>query len=105
MIIQSRMESDGTAVLTIMAKNLTYANAAEFREEARPVIEASAGEVVVDCTQVEFADSSGIGALLHANSMMTESRRPVRLTGVGKKVLAGMELMMVHRQFTLEPRK
>jgi len=105
MIIQARMESDGTAVLTVMAKNLTVANAAEFREEARPVIETSSGEMVVDCSRVEFIDSSGVGALLHANNMMSESRRPVRLTGVGQKLLASLELMRVHRQFALEPRQ
>ena len=99
------MESDGTAVLTVAVKNLTNANAAEFREQARPVIETSAGEVVVDCSQVEFIDSSGVGALLHANSLMSESRRPVRLIGVGNKLQASLELMRVHRQFALEPRK
>ena len=105
MIINTRMENDGSAVLTITEKSLTNANATEFRELARPVIADSLGELVVDCSGVEFIDSSGVGALLHVNSLMPTDRRPVRLIGVGKKLLASLELMRVHRQFALEPKK
>ena len=50
MIINTRMENDGSAVLTITEKSLTNANATEFRELARPVIADSLGELVVDCS-------------------------------------------------------
>ena len=127
MIVQTRMESDGTVVLTVVVESLTSANAAEFRDVARSVIatsaevvalrgargdlaqttgtalETTAGRVVVDCSQLEFIDSSGVGALLHVNNLLPESRRPVRLTGVGTRVLTTLELMRVHRQFELEP--
>jgi|GEM_PF-1027289 len=105
MIINTRMEDDGSVVLTITERSLTNANATEFRELAKPEIEASSGEIVVDCSGVEFIDSSGVGALLHVNSLMPTDRRPVRLVGVGKKLLASLELMRVHRQFALEPKK
>ena len=90
-------------VLTVVARSLDVANAAECREQMRPLIEASTGRVVVDCSQFGFIDSSGVGALLHANSLLPESRRPLRLTGVGTKVLTSLEMMQVHRQFDLEP--
>jgi anti-sigma B factor antagonist len=103
MIVESRLESDGTLVLTIMAKTLTSTDAAEFRETAKSAIVSSAGRVAVDCSQLEFIDSSGVGALLHVNNLLPEARRPVRLTKVGPKVLATLELMRVHRQFELDP--
>ena len=105
MIIQTGMESDGSLVLTVAATALTSTNAAEFREQSVPKIAACTGAVVVDCSQLEFIDSTGVGALLQASNMLAESRRPIRLTGVGAKVLASLELMRVHRQFALEPRK
>jgi ABC-type transporter Mla MlaB component len=52
---------------------------------------------------LEFIDSSGVGALLHVNRLLSEDRRPVRLTGVGKKVISLLELMHVHRSFDLNP--
>lgn len=104
MIVESSMESDGALTLTVMATTLTSSEAAEFRETARSAIEGASGRVVVDCSQLEFVDSSGVGALLHVNNLLPEARRPVCLANVGPKVLATLELMRVHRQFELQPR-
>lgn len=104
MIVHSRIESNGTMVLTVVGDSLTSPNAPAFREEADQAIMASTGRVEVDCSQLEFIDSSGVGAFLHLIRLLPEDRRPVRLRGVGKKVLANLELMCVHRIFDLEPR-
>ena len=104
MIVQSSKEPDGTVVLSIVADSLDRSNAPVFRATAAQAIAASSGVVVVDCSRVEFLDSSGLGALLHAHNLLPEERRPVRLTQVGIKVLTLLELMQVHRIFALEPR-
>ena len=105
MVVQTSKDSDGGTVLTVMVDSLDSANAAEFREEAARAIAASAGRIEVDCSHLEFIDSSGLGAFLHAHNLLPEDRRPVRLAGVGAKVLTILELMQVHRIFELEPRK
>jgi anti-sigma B factor antagonist len=105
MTVQSREESDGTVVLVTAAESLDQSNALEFREAAVKAIVASAGRLLVDCSSLEFVDSSGVGALLHAHNNLPENRRPVKLTGVGSKVLTILELMQVHRLFELEPKK
>lgn len=104
MIVHSSIESNGTLVLTVVVESLTSPHAAEFRAQADRAVLASAGRVEVNCAKVEFIDSSGVGALLHLIRLLPEQRRPVRLTGVGKTVLANLELMCVHRIFDLEPR-
>ena len=104
MIVQSSQETDGTVVLSIMTDSLDSSNAPTFRSTAAEAIAASTGPVVVDCSRLEFLDSSGLGALLHAHNLLSEARRPVRLTRVGVKVLTLLELMQVHRIFALEPR-
>lgn len=104
MIVESREESDGTVVLTILVDSLLSVNAPAFRKEADPALNASTGRVVVDCSAMEFIDSSGVAALLHANKQLPEERRPVCLTGVGRKMLAILEMMYVHRSFDLELR-
>ena len=105
MIVKPNLQSDGTLVLTVVAMTLTSADAAEFRETARLAIESSTGMVSVECSQLEFIDSSGVGALLHLNNLLPAARRPVRLTGVSTKLMASLELMRVHRQFDLQPCK
>jgi anti-sigma B factor antagonist len=103
-MIQSRTEADGTVVITVMVDTLDRLTAAEFREQASPILAASCGPVEVDCKMLEFIDSSGVGAFLHANKLLPAERRPVRLTGVGTKILTLLELMHVHRSFDLEAR-
>ncbi len=105
MIVQSRVEIDGTVVLSVNAQNLTSVNALEFREQANAAIDESTTRVLVDCSQLEFIDSAGVAAFIYTNKLLPESRRPVCLTGVGTKILFTLELMRVHRQFDLEPAK
>jgi len=104
MIVQPRIESDGTVVLTVMVESLIRVDSPTFKKEADSLILASTGRVVLDCSRLEFIDSSGVAALLHANKLLPAERSPVRLTGVGKKVLTILEMMCVHRSFDLELR-
>jgi len=104
MIVQPRIESDGTVVLTVMVESLISVDSPAFKKEADPVILASTGRVEIDCSRLEFIDSSGMAALLHANKLLPAERSPVRLTGVGKKVLTILEMMCVHRSFDLKLR-
>ncbi len=105
MIVESSIKNDGTLVLAVTGESLDQANAPEFRAIAVQSIAATRGRLVVDCSELEFIDSSGVGALLHTHNNLPEERRPVRLTGIGSKVLTILELMQVHRLFELEPRK
>jgi len=104
MIVRSKTEVSGTVVLSVLVENLDRVNAPEFRTEASQAIASSAGNVEVDCSTLEFIDSSGLGAFLHVHNSLPEERRPVRLSGVGSKVLTILELMQVHRIFEIEPR-
>ncbi len=105
MIAQSRIESDGTLVITVLAETLDRTNAAEFKEEAAQAVANAKGAVVVECSHLEFIDSSGLGAFLHLHNLLPENQRPVRLSNVGMKILTLLELMQVHRIFDLEPGK
>ena len=105
MTAQASKQDNGTVVLTVVVQTLDRTNASELREVAAQAIAASTGRVVVDCSQLEFIDSSGLGAFLHMHNLLPEDRRPVRLSGVGTKVLTILELVQVHRIFDLEPRK
>jgi anti-sigma B factor antagonist len=102
MILKSNKETGGALVLTVLSDTLDISNAIAFRGECTPLIESSEGNISLNCEALKFIDSSGVGALLHINKLLPTERRPVRLTGVGPKVLALLELMHVHRSFKLE---
>ena len=103
MTVQPEFEHDGSIKLTILVQTLDRSNAADLRETAARVITAATPRMEVDCSRLDFIDSSGLGALIHTHNLLAESQRPVRLTGVGPKMLALLEFMQVHRIFELEP--
>ena len=103
MTVEPTIGNDGSLVLTVMVDTLDRANVADFKERAGAAIEGSSGPVAVDCSRLEFIDSSGLGAFLYAHNLLPEDRRPIRLLSVGAKVLTILELMQVHRIFALEP--
>lgn len=104
MIIETTVDADGTLKLSLSEATLDRALAPKFREDAAKAIHASHGAVEIDCTPLEFIDSSGVGALLHAHNALTQERRPIRLVGVGRNVLTILELMQVHRVFDIQPK-
>ena len=46
-----------------------------FKEEARRIIAEETGGIVLDLAEVEFLDSSGLGALVAAMKMLDGGRR------------------------------
>lgn len=102
MIIKHTTKTPESLVLCILASALDVTNAGAFRDETSPLVAGSSGKVSLDCSKLEFIDSSGVGALLHANKLLPPERRPVCLTGVGSKIMAQLELMHVHRSFVFE---
>jgi anti-sigma B factor antagonist len=104
MILETTVENDGTLRLILSGATLDRALAPKFREDAAKAILETHGTVEIDCTPLEFIDSSGVGALLHAHNTLTPERRPIRLTGVGRNVVTILELMQVHRVFDVQPK-
>ncbi len=67
----------------------------EFIVLCRPTLKT----LIVDLTDVEFCDSSGLSALLIADRKMREHNGSVRLVGVHKKVLALLKISQLDRLF------
>lgn len=90
--------------ITIEDSVLDRSISGEFRHYAADALEGVNGRVSVDCSAIDFIDSSGVGALLHVNNLLPEERRPVILTGVSSSVLSVLELVRVHRLFEIVPK-
>jgi anti-anti-sigma factor len=108
MITKKHNDSPGLLLLALEADALDVSNVRVFREEITPILESieeGVKTVEIDCSLLEFVDSSGVAALLHVNKLLTPDRKPVRLSGVGGKVMVQLEMMHVHRSFDLQPRK
>jgi len=69
----------------------------EFILLCRPTLKS----LVVDLTDVEFCDSSGLSALLIAERQMRGHGGKVSLVGVHKKVLALLKISQLDRVFQI----
>jgi len=70
----------------------------EFLLLCKPKVES----LVVDLSEVEFCDSSGLSALLIAERKMKEHGGTVRLIHVHKKVSSLLKISMLDRLFEME---
>jgi anti-sigma B factor antagonist len=73
---------------------------AEFLLLCKPKV---AHRLVIDMTDVQFCDSSGLSALLIADRTMREHGGSVHLVHVHKKVLDLMKISQLDRVFTINP--
>ena len=69
----------------------------EFILLCRPTLKS----LVVDLTEVEFCDSSGLSALLIAERQMRGHGGKVSLVGVHKKVMALLKISQLDRVFQI----
>jgi anti-anti-sigma factor len=70
---------------------LDVANVAEFRADLLGVAHSTTADVIVDLSEVEFIDSSGVGAILELNEELRRAHR--RLAVVAPRGTAGAVLL------------
>ena len=73
---------------------------AEFLILCKPKV---AHKLIVDMTEVQFCDSSGLSALLIADRTMREHGGSVHLVHVHKKVMDLIRISQLDRLFTINP--
>ncbi|WP_308917758.1 STAS domain-containing protein [Jannaschia sp. LMIT008] len=109
MRVDHEIEGD-VIVLTVNAPRIDAAGAVGFKDAVRAATADHPGRVVLDVTQVEFLDSSGLGALVGVMKLIPG--RKLELAGAGpimRKVLALTKMdkvfvLHVDRHAALEPR-
>jgi anti-sigma B factor antagonist len=91
---------DGVAVVLIVAENLDASNTRAFKQRITPILESET-QVALDCSKLQFVDSSGIGAILACLRRINARGGDVRLFGITRPVRALFELVRMHRIFEI----
>jgi anti-anti-sigma factor len=98
--MQFDIKKNGTAtVLKIKERKLDANVSSELKGEFLVLCKPSLKELVIDLSDVEFCDSSGLSALLIAERKMRENGGAVKLAGVHKKVLSLIKISHLDRAF------
>jgi anti-sigma B factor antagonist len=94
-------KSATATVLKVRERKLDANVASELKGEFLLLCKPQLKELILDLTDVEFCDSSGLSALLIADRKMREHDGVVKLAGVQKKVLNLIKISHLDRAFLI----
>lgn len=98
-------ERNGTAVVRPNSPRVDLEVAGEFRAALVQLIDGGHRQLVVDMSDVNFVDSSGLGALVSAMKALKllKGGGDLRLANVQPPVVALLEIIRLHRVFASYP--
>lgn len=91
---------DDCIVVHINGSNLDASRSYEFKEELKELVESQkVFHLVIDLSNVQFIDSSGLGCLIAALRLAHSGKGVVRLCGMSKQVKSVFELVSLNKLF------
>jgi len=79
-------EIDGVVVIDLIGRLTCGDPQILFRETVRRLVDEGNGKLVLNLSEVNFVDSSGLGELVSTRHLMAERGGEVNLLGLAKKV-------------------
>ncbi len=99
--IQITIEDTSHLLVSINQSKFDAASAGDFKSLIEENWNDNLNRVTIDMSQVEFVDSSGVGALLSVQRQMPPNGEPVSLKGPRPNVVSVLELLRLQRVFRL----
>lgn len=96
MEIHSKLVGEGVAVLKLQGK-LNMVSAPRLREEVHAAVAAGNSRVAIDLTEVDFIDSSGLGALINGLKATRQAGGDLRIVAPTEQVRLVLELTNIDR--------
>ncbi len=96
----STSESEGVTVLRVTAPAMDASNSRQFKDEVTPLLAPNA-KLVYDLAEVDFIDSTGLGALVSCLRQAHAANGEIKLCSLKKPVRALFELVRMHRVFEI----
>jgi anti-sigma B factor antagonist len=96
--LQLESQVTGHAAIVVVRGDVDMATAPQLREALLGLVESGVTELVLDCRELQFLDSSGIGALISVHKILGDDgsltleaplahvRKVLELTGVSEHV-------------------
>lgn len=94
---------EGKVILTLNEDRLDAHNSAELKDHVLKLFERGGRDIVIDLHEVEFIDSSGLGALLSGQKNAIQRSTGFALAGLQPRVKSLFELTRLHRVFEIYP--
>ena len=101
-ILVEIVHSGRALVLKVRADSLETDNVAAFRSAITPMLDKSA-HFVIDLSEVEFMDSTGLGSMLSCLRIVKSKGGTLRLCSLTPEVAQLFEMVMMDRVFEIFP--
>ena len=92
----------GSLVITVEEPRIDAAAAIEFKEGVRSLADEGGNPVILDLSQVQFLDSSGLGAVVAVMKLLAPDRR-LELSGLTPPVAKVLRLTRMDSILTIHP--
>jgi anti-sigma B factor antagonist len=99
-MINNIRSSNGWTILAVRSETIDSSNVARFKAGIAPFL-ARGSKLILDFGEVEFMDSSALGALLTTTRALESSGGAIRLAGLTPPVRTLFELVRLHRVFDI----
>jgi len=96
----STTELHGVKVAEVRGRAIDASNSRDFKSAISPLLSPKA-RLVFDLAQVDFVDSTGLGALISCLREAQSTQGEIKLCGLTKPVRALFELVRMHRVFKI----
>lgn len=97
------MKSQENVLQLTAPPELTANDAAALRDKARQRFTENFSDINLDCSQLGFIDSSGLGALISLQKLAAQRGGNLRLLQPQPAVIQILELTRLHRIFEIVP--
>ncbi len=87
---------ENVAVVKMPGRTLEASNVEEFKRNMAPILDKNTS-VVLDIQNLEFVDSSGLGAFLSCLRLLNAAGGELKISGMRRPVVALFELVRMHR--------
>ncbi|MBI2620344.1 MAG: STAS domain-containing protein [Ignavibacteriales bacterium] len=100
--MQFEVKKNGdSTVFKLKERRLDASISPELKGEFLILCDAKTASLIIDLSDVEFCDSSGLSALLIAERKMREKGGTVKLAGLQKKVISLIKISHLDRAFSI----
>ena len=101
MITETTVTQDGQRVVIRPEGDVVAASAPPLRSAIRDIVARGAREVIVDLTNVEMLDSTGIGLLISAHNSLKRSGGTLSVIHATPEILELLLAMRIHQPFSV----
>jgi anti-anti-sigma factor len=91
-------------VITPLEENLDARNSAVFKEEILNLLQSTGIlKIIIDLTNLQFIDSSGLGVLLSLQRNLRAKKGVLKLVHLNKPIRTMFEIVSMHRVLEIFP--